>query len=254
MARSVDEVEALFRIIAVHDADDPYSLLNPTGALRTAELQTSPSALQSVPEGFRIGVPDEYFFSNLHPETEAAYRAAIKTLGEIGFELRDVSLPGFEVSEKASAKILLAEAAAYHQEHIERHADQIGMDVLTRFKWGQEVSGLEYAFARRTQVEWRHKMAQLFESIDALVLPATPFPATRIDESDPVALSRGNLTRFTRMFNLAGNPALVLPSGRTKDSLPIGLQIVGPHWQEEKIIRIAKAYEEARGEFGTAEC
>ena len=73
------------------------------------------------------------------------------------------------------------------------------------------------------------------ESIDALVLPATPFAATRIDESDPVALSKGNLTRFTRMFNLTGNPAIVLPCGRTTDGLPIGLQIVGPHWQEEKI-------------------
>jgi aspartyl-tRNA(Asn)/glutamyl-tRNA(Gln) amidotransferase subunit A len=137
---------------------------------------------------------------------------------------------------------------------MERHADQIGEDVLTRFKWGLDVTGVEYALARRTQVEWRHKMAQLFKSIDALVLPATPFPATRIDESDPVALSRGNLTRFTRMFNLTGNPALVLPCGRTKNGLPIGLQIVGAHWQEETILHIAKLYEEARGEFGIAEC
>ena len=155
---------------------------------------------------------------------------------------------------KCTAKILLSEAAAYHLEHIEQHADQIGEDVLTRFKWGMEVTGVEYAFARRTQVEWRHKMMQLFELIDALVLPATPFPATLIDESDPVALSRGNLTRFTRMFNLTGNPAIVLPCGRTTDGLPIGLQIVGPHWQEEKILRIATAYEEARGEFGIVDC
>ncbi len=247
MGRYVDDVEALFRIIDVHDTSDPYSI-------RNAELGTRNTESFRVPHSeFRIGVPDDYFFSDLHPETEAAYRAAIKMLGEIGSELRDVSLPGFEVSEKASAKILLAEAAAYHQEHIERHADQIGADVLTRFTWGLDVTGVEYAFARRTQVEWRHKMAQLFEAIDALVLPATPFPAAPIDESDPVALSRGNLTRFTRMFNLTGNPAIVLPCGRTAAGLPIGLQIVGAHWQEEKIIQVARAYEKARGEFGIAE-
>ena len=125
--------------------------------------------------------------------------------------------------------------------------------MLTRFHWGLEVTGVEYALARRTQVEWRHRLAQLFESIDALVLLATPFPATPIDESDPVALSKGNLTRFTRMFNLTGNPALVLPCGRTQNGLPIGLQIVGAHWQEHAIMHIAKAYEEARGEFGTAD-
>ncbi len=244
MARCVDDVAALFHVIHTYDTADPYA--RPASNLHTREAGSPTSK-------FRIGIPDEYFFSDLHPETEAAYRAAIKTLGEIGCELRDVSLPGFEISEKASAKILLAEAAAYHQEHIEKHADQIGSDVLTRFQWGLEVTGVEYALARRTQVEWRHKLAPLFESIDALVLPATPFPATRIDESDPVVLSRGNLTRFTRMFNLTGNPAIVLPCGRTSDRLPIGLQIVGPYGSEYRILRLARFYEEARGEFGFAE-
>jgi aspartyl-tRNA(Asn)/glutamyl-tRNA(Gln) amidotransferase subunit A len=242
MGRCVDDVAALFDVINAYDANDPYA--------RPA------SNFQPPTSNFRIGVPDDYFFSDLHPETEAAYRTAIKTLGEIGFELRDVVLPGFEVSEKASGKILLSEAAAYHLEHIEQHADRIGEDVLTRFKWGLDVTGVEYAFARRTQVEWRHKMVLLFKSIDALVLPATPFPATRIDESDPVALSRGNLTRFTRMLNLTGNPAIVLPCGHTADGLPIGLQIVGTHWQEETILQIARAYEEAYESMGLliAEC
>ena len=228
---------ALFNVIKAYDVSDPYSMQNI--GIRNSNANSN----------FRIGVPDDYFFTDLHPETEAAYRAAIKTLGDLDFEMHQVSLPGFEASEKASAKILLAEAAAYHLEHIEQHADQIGADVLTRFKWGLDVTGVEYALARRTQVEWRHKIEQLFESIDALVLPATPFPATRIDESDPVALSRGNLTRFTRMFNLTGHPAIVLPCGRTADGLPIGLQIVGAHWQEEKIIQVARAYEAARGEI-----
>jgi aspartyl-tRNA(Asn)/glutamyl-tRNA(Gln) amidotransferase subunit A len=246
MARSVDDVMQLFAVINRHDRDDYYSVPNAEVEMRSAESFNVPHS------AFRIGIPDDYFFSDLHPETEAAYRAAIKTLGEIGFELHDVTLPGFEISEKASAKILLTEAAAYHLEHMEQHADQIGTDVLTRFKWGLEVTGVEYALARRTQVEWRHKLTQLFESIDALVLPATPFPATRIDESDPVVLSKGNLTRFTRMFNLTGNPAIVLPCGRTADGLPIGLQIVGAQWQEEKILQIARAYEAAREECGIA--
>lgn len=245
LGRCVDDVEALFRIIAEYDASDPYSVQNVE-----FRMQNMDSALRTPPSAFRIGVPDERFFGDLHPDTEQAVKAAIKTLSKSGFHMTGVLLPGFEVSEQASAKILLADAAAYHQDHIEQHADEIGVDVLTRFKWGLNVTGIEYALARRTQVEWRHKLEQLFESIDALVLPATPFPATRIDESDPVALSRGNLTRFTRMFNLTGHPALVLPCGRTAAGLPIGLQIVGPRWREDKIILVARAYEEARGEFG----
>jgi aspartyl-tRNA(Asn)/glutamyl-tRNA(Gln) amidotransferase subunit A len=242
MGRCVDDVATLFNVIKACDADDPYS------------VQNIPSNFQPPIANFRIGIPDNYFFTDLHPETEAAYRAAIRTFNDLGTELHQIVLPGFEASEKASAKILLAEAAAYHFEHIEQHADQIGVDVLTRFKWGLDVTGVEYALARRTQVEWRHKIEHLFESIDTLVLPATPFPATRIDDSDPVALSRGNLTRFTRMFNLTGHPAIVLPCGRTADGLSIGLQIVGAHWQEDKIIQMARAYEAAWGKIGIAEC
>ncbi len=256
MGRCVDDVEALFRIIDRYDADDPYSTRNSELGIRNEELGTlhphggaSQSAFRIPNFQLRLGIPDDYFFTDLHPDTEKAIRSAIKTLGELGFQLIDVALPGFEVSEKASAKILLAEAAAYHQEHVEKHADQIGEDVLTRFRWGLEVTGVEYALARRTQVEWQHQLAQLFETIDALVLPATPFPATPIDDSDPLALSKGNLTRFTRMFNLTGHPAIVLPCGRTKDGLPIGLQIVAAHWQEGKIMHMAKMYEETRREF-----
>jgi aspartyl-tRNA(Asn)/glutamyl-tRNA(Gln) amidotransferase subunit A len=138
---------------------------------------------------------------------------------------------------------LLADAAAYHQEHIERHADQIGEDVLTRLKWGLEVTGVEYANARHTQIEWCRKMEVLFEAIDGWVLPATPFPATPIEGSDPLQLSQGNLTRFTRMFNLTGHPAIVLPCGLTSAQLPIGLQIVGPRGHEEQLLRVARMLE-----------
>ena len=235
MGRCVNDVEILFNVINGYDAADPYS--TQPSHIGVAE------AVQA--RKFRIGVPDEYFFTDLHHETEAAYRAAIKTFGEMGCELRDVLLPDFAISEKASAKILLADAAAFHQERIERRANQIGEDVLTRLKWGTEVTGVEYASARHTQMEWRRKMEALFESIDALVLPATPMPATPIAGSDPLQLSQGNLTRFTRMFNLTGNPAIVLPCGFTSSGLPIGLQIVGPHWHEHLLLAIARFYEQA---------
>jgi aspartyl-tRNA(Asn)/glutamyl-tRNA(Gln) amidotransferase subunit A len=190
-------------------------------------------------------VPDAYFFSSLHPDTERAYRAAIKTIGELGYTLIDVALPNFEISEKASSKLLLADAAAYHTDRIAHEADRIGEDVLTRFRWGTEVSGIEYALARRTQIEWRRKLARLFETIDVLLVPATPLPATPIEDADPLALSKGNLTRFTRMFNLTGNPAVVLPCGFTNEDLPIGLQIVGANWREDLILQVARAYEQA---------
>jgi Asp-tRNA(Asn)/Glu-tRNA(Gln) amidotransferase A subunit family amidase len=99
--------------------------------------------------------------------------------------------------------------------------------------------------ARRTQIEWQRKLDRVFETIEALVLPATPFPATKIADSDPLALSKGNLTRFTRMFNLTGHPSIVLPCGFTTGGLPIGLQIVGARWHEDVLLQVAGAYEAA---------
>ena len=107
------------------------------------------------------------------------------------------------------------------------------------------MSGIEYVLARRTQVDWRRRFDRLFETIEVLLVPATPIPATPIEDADPLALSKGNLTRFTRMFNLTGNPALVLPCGFTHEGLPIGLQVVGAQWREEMILQVARAYEQA---------
>ncbi len=233
MGRCVDDVALLFSVIDGYDVADPYCCLARETASRTTQ------------HALRIGMPDAYFFSDLHPDTERAYRAALKTIGELGYTLIEVALPNFEISEKASSKILLADAAAYHRDRIAREADRIGEDVLTRLRWGTEVSGVEYAVARRTQIEWQRKLAMLFDTIDVLIIPATPQPATPIEDADPLALSKGNLTRFTRMFNLTGNPALVLPGGFTTESLPVGLQIVGAHWGEEVILQVARAYEQA---------
>jgi len=233
LGRCVDDVALLFSVIDQYDAADPYC--NP--ARETASRTTHPAP--------RIGVPNAYFFSDLHPDTERAYRAAIRTIGELGYPLIEVDLPEFEVSEKASSKILLADAAAYHRDRIAQQADRIGEDVLTRLRWGTEVSGVEYALARRTQIDWRRKLDRLFETIEVLLVPATPIPATPIEDADPLALSKGNLTRFTRMFNLTGNPAVVVPCGFTGDGLPIGLQLVGAQWREEVILQVARAYEQS---------
>ncbi len=231
IGRCVDDVALLFSVIDGYDDADPYCVRG-----------DAPRTAHHLP---RIGVPDAYFFSDLHPDTARAYRAAIDTIGELGYPLIEVALPEFEVSEKASSKILLADAAAYHQARIAQQADRIGEDVLTRLRWGTEISGVEYALARRTQIEWRQKLDRLFETIEVLLVPATPHPASLIDDADPLALSKGNLTRFTRMFNLTGHPALVLPGGFTSDALPIGLQLVGARWREEVVLQVARAYEQA---------
>ena len=124
------------------------------------------------------------------------------------------------------------------------HPEAIGKEVMPRFQAGAQVSGADYALARRTQVEWTRALSRLFETVDLLVLAATPVPALPLADSDALKAA-ALLTRFTRVFNLAGLPALSLPCGFTSAGLPVGLQIVGPAWAESRVLRLAGAYEAA---------
>ncbi|MBI3914708.1 MAG: Asp-tRNA(Asn)/Glu-tRNA(Gln) amidotransferase subunit GatA [Chloroflexi bacterium] len=230
MARTVPDVALMLQVIQGYDADDPASVDAP--AFKPANAARK----------FKIGIEPD-FLTELGPETESAVRAALQTLKKFG-TVREIKLEGHADASRASSQMLLAEAAAYHRERMRDHADQIGADVLRRLQLGAEVSGADYARARRTQAEWRRKMMRVFEEIDLLVLPATPAPAPKIAGTDALVAAT-NLTRFTRLTNLTGNPALVLPCGFTRAGLPIGLQIVGAHWREDQVLQLGLLYERA---------
>lgn len=239
MARNVEDVALLLAVACGYDAEDPSSV--DRGVEDFASAVTS----YRLPLHFRVGFPDELFLGGNDPETRSAVEKAVSIIPGLGCEVREMSFEGYEKAMEASARILLAEAAAYHSDHIRKHPGKIGADVLERLRQGLEVTGTEYASARRTQAQWQRKMSTLFEDFDLMVLPATPQPATPISESEAVPLARGRLTRFMRLFNLTGIPALVLPCGFTRSGLPIGLQIAGPAWSEAKLLQLAHAYEKA---------
>ena len=239
MARTVEDAALLLTVIAGYDANDPSSV--------KAGDEDFASTLRPVrhPLKLKVGCPDNSMLTGLDPETGAAVQAAMTKLASLGCELREVSLEGYEVAIESSAKMLLAEAAAFHLERIRDHPNEIGVDVLERLRRGMEVAGVDYALARRTQIQWQRKMARLFETVDLMVLPATPLPATPISDSDSVPMATSVLTRFMRLFNMTGVPALVLPCGFTALGLPVGLQIVGPSWGETKVLQLAHLYEGA---------
>jgi aspartyl-tRNA(Asn)/glutamyl-tRNA(Gln) amidotransferase subunit A len=238
MARTVRDAALLLQAVAGYDSSDP-------GSSPAADQPMGvEAALAQGARGLRVGVPEPGLWANVNAETEAAARAALGVLESLGCEVRPVELPGYAEAEEASRRILLIEAAAYHRERMAAHADQFGPEVLPRFQSGAAFSGVDYALARKTQAEWRRALARLFETVDLLALPATPVPAMPLADSDALKAA-ALLTRFTRVFNLAGVPALSLPCGFTQAGLPIGLQIVGPDWAEAQVLRLGHAYETA---------
>ena len=103
---------------------------------------------------------------------------------------------------------------------------------------------------RRRELEWaRRKIHAVFADLDLVITPTIPVPAPSIAElrANPDALRPAELKllRNTRPFNVWGLPVISLPCGFTQSGLPIGLQIAGPHWREDVVLRLAYAYEQA---------
>ena len=103
--------------------------------------------------------------------------------------------------------------------------------------------------SRRDLEKMRSEIRKVFEGVDVLVTPTTPIPAPELAElkEDPYLLRPRELVllRNTRPINVWGLPAISIPCGFTESGLPIGMQIVGPHWEEGRVLQLAYAYEQA---------
>jgi aspartyl-tRNA(Asn)/glutamyl-tRNA(Gln) amidotransferase subunit A len=221
--------------------------------------------------GIRLGLPREYFVGGIHPDVEAAVRRAADVCGELGAERVDVSLPHTEYAVAAYYIIATAEAStnlarfdgvrygfrAGDADETERmygrtRALGFGPEVKRRIILGTYVlsSGYYdayYGTAQKARTLIRRDFERAFERCDALLAPVCPAPAYRIGEivDDPLRMYLGDI--FTVTANLAGICALSVPCGTSGEGLPIGLQILGPAFREENVLRIGHAFEAARG-------
>ena len=122
-------------------------------------------------------------------------------------------------------------------------------ETLRRIRRGEDISAAEVEQSRRELKQIRSEVHKIFEGVDVLVTPTTPVPAAAIDElkQDPDLLRPHELLllRNTRPVNVWGLPAISVPCGFTTAGLPIGLQIIGPQWREDRVLQLAYAYEQA---------
>jgi Asp-tRNA(Asn)/Glu-tRNA(Gln) amidotransferase A subunit family amidase len=170
--------------------------------------------------------------------------AALAVIKTLVAEIRDVRI---EVS--ADRTVQAAESYAYHAENAGRTPELYQAETLRRIRSGANISAAEYILRRQELDRERRRARDFFAEVDLLVTPSTPIPAPAIAElkKDPAALRPAELIllRNTRPFNVWGLPAISVPCGFTKAGLPIGLQIAGPHWREDLVLRLASAYESA---------
>jgi len=239
MARSVTDACIILDAIA---GDYPQGAIRP-----------DPRKLRkNRPRKFRIGWPKQYFFERIDREVHDAIESAAKCFKSLGATIKQVSLPGLEHSVEPSTNIALAEATQYHesQGYFPAQADKYGDDVRYRLELGRKILAADYLHALDVKREITREFDLVFENVDVILAPTLPIAAPRIGEKEVIIggekeTVRSALVRLNRPANLTGHPAISIPCGFTRGGLPIGLQLIGPHWSEARLLSIALAYEDA---------
>ena len=242
ITRSVCDAALMLQAMAGWDAADPVSLDQPVpdylGGLGTSI------------RGRKVGVDWDFALNGISTEVRAAFEAALQILGGLGAHMVDVHLPGLTVGMAAGLVMWQGDAAAVHEERLRTRAEDYDPQVRSRLEGAMAVTGAAYARAQRARRELKRELQVVFGEVDLLATPmcavaAPPHGASRVvvggQEFDVLA----GLTRYSRVFNFAGLPAISVPCGFTSEGLPIGLQIIGPMFDEVGVLRAAYAYEQA---------
>ncbi|MFI5397333.1 MAG: Asp-tRNA(Asn)/Glu-tRNA(Gln) amidotransferase subunit GatA [Candidatus Binatia bacterium] len=261
MARTVAGCAQLLAAIAGHDPHDSTSVPRP--------VPDYASLLGGGIKGLRVGIPREYFVEGMQAEVDQAVRTAIRVLETLGARVCEVSLPHTEYAVPTYYLIATAEASSNlarydgikyglrlgEQEALVKmyqrtRAGGFGTEVKRRIMLGTYALSAGYydAYylkAQKVRTLIRRDFEQVFATQDVIVTPTAPTTAFRIGEktSDPLQMYLSDI--FTISINLAGLPGLSLPCGFDRNGLPIGLQIVGRPFEEEKVFQAAHAYEQA---------
>jgi len=230
----VADTAALLQAIAGYDAQDVTS--------EEMKIPDYAQALRANVSSWRIGIPRDFFFAELDPEIAAAMKEALSVLEKITAGIRDVA---FDASAMESLRdvVRAAEAYTYHQEFVARTPELYQPVTLKRIQAGANVSAPAYIRGRLELARVRRAAGKLFESVDLLVTPTLPI--TPPAASDPRADDILPMVRNTSPFDVNGLPAISIPCGFTKQGLPMGLQIIGPHGGESAVFQLAHAYEQA---------
>jgi aspartyl-tRNA(Asn)/glutamyl-tRNA(Gln) amidotransferase subunit A len=238
IARSADDAALMLAVVAGHDPGDAQSL--PTGF-------TPADVGDGRLDGVRVGLPGGYFTDACDAAVLAAFDHLLTTLKELGAELVNVSLPSAEAAHHIGYHVLFTEAWTVHAAQAASFGDYDPV-ALRRIGRGSQTSARDYlrmlAFRRELQCE----LEAAFAVTDVMVMPGTPAAAPTLDDlcvtinGAPVPMYQAQ-SRATMLCNLSGVPALMMPTGRTPEGLPVAAQVVGPPLREQLCLRVAAAFQ-----------
>ncbi|HEU5233205.1 MAG TPA: Asp-tRNA(Asn)/Glu-tRNA(Gln) amidotransferase subunit GatA [Terriglobales bacterium] len=262
LTKSVKDSAILLRHMAGHDSMDTTS--------SAAQVPDYEQEIGKPVRGLRIGVPKEYFPAEMDSAVGAAVQSGIDLLAKAGCEVKSISLPHTKYAIPAYYIIATAEASSnlarydgvrygYRSRNGKTLSEMyrlsrdeaFGPEVKRRIMLGTYALSAGYydAYylkAQKVRALIARDFLEAFKEVDAIVTPTTPTPAFKIGEKsdDPLAMYLADI--FTVTASLAGIPGISVPCGSSADGLPIGMQILGRHFEEGTILRLGHAFEHAR--------
>jgi aspartyl-tRNA(Asn)/glutamyl-tRNA(Gln) amidotransferase subunit A len=252
LADSLDHVGPLTR--CVHDAGIMLEAIskpnqNDSGSPAGSDTVFTGGLRKGV-KGLRIGVPRQYFFNRVQTAVRRNFVAALAALERIGARICEVDLKGMDETDELAAVITCGEALANHWDWIRKRPSDYGEDVRLLLEGGMNQLSSNYLLAQKRRRKYGERLADALRSVEVLAMPAIPVVAPRIEENQVVVGRnrenvRSALLRLTRPGNLSGLPAISVPCGFSDEGLPTGLQLMGRHWEEAMLLRVAYAFEQA---------
>jgi aspartyl-tRNA(Asn)/glutamyl-tRNA(Gln) amidotransferase subunit A len=256
-----DSAEVL-SVIAGHDPLDSTSAAVP--------VENYPAEIEKPLQGFRIGIPEDYFGQGLDPEVKEKVQAGIALLEKLGCRRIPLQMPHTDYAIAAYYIIATAEASSNLARYdgvryglrvpgntlIEMYRKTrergFGAEVKRRIMLGTYALSAGYydAYylrAQKVRALIARDFSDAFQKVDAIITPTAPSPAFRLGEkaSDPLEMYLADI--YTVTGSLAGVPGISVPCGKTKAGLPVGMQIFGPHFRESGVLQLARAFENSGG-------
>jgi aspartyl-tRNA(Asn)/glutamyl-tRNA(Gln) amidotransferase subunit A len=254
IAKNVEDAKIVFEAIKGKDPLDSTSI--------KPEIPNSKFQIPNL----RVGVPKEYFIEGIEPGVEKAIKDAIKKIEKAGAKIEEISLPNTKYALPAYYLIATSEASANLARYdgikyglsksggeklldvyLESREEGFGSEVKRRIMLGTYALSAGYydAYylkAQKVRTLIKEDFEKAFQKVDVIFSPVSPTPAFKIGEKvdDPLLMYLSDV--FTISVNLAGLPAVSIPAGFSNE-LPVGLQIIGKPFQENKILEVGKIIE-----------
>ncbi|MEM5776515.1 MAG: amidase family protein, partial [Anaerolineaceae bacterium] len=264
LCRSAEDIALVFPHMAGADALDATSQDNPLPDFSLTNGQGL--------KGLRVGVPREYFIAGMDAEVESTVREAIAALEGLGAQVVEISLPHTEYAlpvyyiiapAEASANLARYDGVRYGMRAGGRLPEDtllamfektrgagFGAEVKRRIMLGTYALSAGYydayyGQAQKVRTLIKSDFDRAFTQVDLIAAPVAPNTALKFGEhrDDPLAMYLEDV--FTLPANLAGVPALAFPAGFTRGGMPVGMQLMGPHFREDMLLRAAHAYQQA---------